>query len=143
MRDYVTRCGTAILIGSATYAADTTPTSIDLAEYDGCTILIEVGAGGITFSGSNKVEFVLTESDDNSSFTAVAATDILHAPVTVTSGIIYNLIAAHASATVVRIGYIGKKRYLKLLADFSGTHGVGTPMSAVAVLSYPKTKPVA
>ncbi len=98
--------------------------------------------GGITFSGSNKVEFVLTESDDDSTFTAVAAADVLHAPVTVTSGIVYNLIAAHASATVTRIGYIGKKRYLKLLADFTGTHGAGTPISAVAVLSYPKTKPV-
>ena len=142
MRDHVTNFGTAILIGSASYSADTTPASIDLAGYDGCTILIEVGAGGITFSGSNKVEFVLTESDDDSSFTAVAAADVLHAPVTVTSGIIYNLIAAHASATVTRIGYIGKKRYLKLLADFTGTHGAGTPISAVAVLSYPKTKPV-
>jgi hypothetical protein len=45
--------------------------------------------------------------------------------------------------TCIRIGYNGKKRYLKLLADFSGTHGTGTPMSAVAILANPKTKPVA
>ena len=143
MRDHVTNCATAVLIGSGAYAADTTPASIDLAGYDGCTILIEVGIGGITFSGSNKVEFVLTESDDDSSYSAVAAADVLHAPVTVTSGVIYNLIAAHAAATAVRIGYVGKKRYLKLLADFSGTHGAATPLSAVAVLGYPKNKPVA
>lgn len=143
MRDHVSDVGLAVLLASATYAADSTPASIDLAGYDGCTIVIEVGVGGITFSGSNKVEFALTESDDDSTYTNVAAADLVHAPVTVTSGIIYNLIAAHAAATAVRIGYIGKKRYLKLLADFSGTHGTGTPMSAVAVLAGPRSKPVA
>ena len=32
-----------------------------------------------------------------------------------------------------KIGYIGGKPYLKLLADFSGTHGTGTPVSALVV----------
>lgn len=143
MRDMVSDVSANVMIASATYSADTTPTAIDLLGYDGCTILIEVGAGGITFSGTNKVEFVLTESDDNSSYSNVAAADVIHAPTTVTSGIVYNLIAAHASATVVRLGYKGKKRYLKLLADFSGTHGTGTPISAVALLGYPTTAPIA
>jgi hypothetical protein len=132
-----------VMIASATLAADSTPIAIDMSGYNSCTILIEVGAGGITFSGTNKVEFVLTESDDNSSYTNVAATDIIHAPITVLSGIVYNLIAAHASATVVRLGYKGTKRYLKLLADFSGTHGTGTPISAVALLGHPLTGAVA
>lgn len=143
MRDHVNDFGASILIGSATYSADTTPASIDLAGYDGCTILIEVGVGGINFDGTNKVEFKLTESDDDSSYSNVAAADLIHAPVTVTSGIIANLITAHAAATVTRVGYIGRKRYLKLLADFSGTHGTGTPISAVALLAGPRSKPVA
>lgn len=143
MRDHVSDFGTAVLLPCASYSADNTPASIDLAGYDGCTIVIEVGVGGITFSGTNKVEFVLTESDDDSSYAAVAAANLTHAPISVSNGIIYNLIAAHASATAVRIGYLGKKRYLKLLADFSGTHGAGTPISAVAILSGPRSKPVA
>jgi hypothetical protein len=133
-----------VLIASATYSADTTPVAVDLAGYKSATILLEVGAGGITFSGSNKVEFVLTESDDNSSYSNVVDADVIHAPIgTVTSGIVYSLIAAHAAGTVVRLGYKGGKRYLKLLADFSGTHGTGTPISAVAVLSHPLSGPVA
>jgi len=143
MRDQVSDFSALVLIPSATISADNTPASIDLAGYQACTILIEVGAGGITFSGTNKVEFVLTESDDNSTFTNVAAADVIHAPIAVTSGIVYNLIAAHAAGTVVRIGYKGTKRYLKLLADFSGTHGTGTPISAVALLGEPLTGPVA
>jgi hypothetical protein len=143
MRDQVNDIGVSVLIPSATYAADSTPASIDLLGYDACTIVVEVGVGGITFTSSNKIEFVLTESNDDSSYSNVAATDILHAPQAVSSGIVYSLTAAHAAATAVRLGYKGSKRYLKLLADFSGTHGAGTPLSAIAVLGDPKTKPVA
>lgn len=141
--DLVSDLSALVLIPSASISADNTPASIDLAGYGSCTILIEVGAGGITFSGTNKVEFVLTESDDNSSFSNVVDADVIHSPLTVSNGIIYNLIAAHAAGTVVRIGYKGTKRYLKLLADFSGTHGAATPISAVALLGHPLTGPVA
>ena len=142
-RDLVSDLSALVLIPSATISADNTPASVDLAGFRSCTLMIEVGAGGITFSGTNKVEFVLTESDDDSTYSNVVAADVIHAPITVASGIVYNLIVAHAAATVVRIGYKGGKRYLKLLADFSGTHGAGTPISAVAVLGHPTTGPVA
>lgn len=49
-------------------------------------------------------------------------------------GIIRSLIAAHATPSVALIGYKGRKRYLRLLADFSGTHGTGTPLSAMVLL---------
>jgi hypothetical protein len=42
-----------------------------------------------------------------------------------TGGIVKSLIAAHAAADTTEVGYIGGKRYLKVLADFSGTHGTG------------------
>jgi hypothetical protein len=142
-KDLVSDFSANVMIASATYSADATPVAIDMAGFEGCQILIEVGAGGITFSGTNKIEFVLTESDDNSSYSNVAAGDVIHAPQAVSSGIVYSLTAAHASATVVRLGYKGTKRYLKLLADFSGTHGTGTPLSAVALLGAPVTGPVA
>lgn len=143
MRDMVSDVSAVVMIASATYSADTTPVTVDLLGHDSCNIYIEVGAGGITFSGTNKVEFVLTESDDDSTYTNVAAADVIHAPQAVSSGIVYSLTAAHASGTVVRFGYKGTKRYLKLLADFSGTHGTGTPLSAIAVTGYPVGGPIA
>jgi len=51
----------------------------------------------------------------------------------ITSGIIKSLTSAHAAADVYRFGYVGNKRYLKLLADFSGTHGSGTPIAAMVL----------
>lgn len=60
------------------------------------------------------------------------------------NGIIRSLIAAKASADteVHCVGYRGKRRYLKLLADFTGTHSSGTPMSAVVQLGNPISAPV-
>lgn len=123
-----------VLIGAATLAADNTPAAVDLRGYDAATILLNVGIGGITFSGSNKIEFVLTHSDDDSTYTNVTTADLTGTDATtVTSGIIKSLVAAHAAAAVYEFGYIGNKRYLKLLADFSGTHGTGTPICATVV----------
>lgn len=131
--DQSERLGVSILLPAATYAADNTPATVDLGTAESCTILLEVGVGGITFSGTNKVEFKLTHSDDDSTYAAVTVADVVGLASVGAGGIVSSLVAAHAAATVDKIGYVGRKRYLKLLADFSGTHGTGTPMSALAV----------
>jgi hypothetical protein len=138
-RDEATEKAPKVLIDSATYAADNTPAAVDMLNYRGATILLNIGVGGITFSGTNKVEFVLTHSDDGTTYTNVTETDIIQdandtLQPALANGIIANLIAAHAAATTSKIGYIGGKRYLKLLADFSGTHGTGTPIGATLIL---------
>lgn len=119
-------------IGNATLAADNTPAAIDLQGYNAAEILLAIGVGGITFSATNKVEFTLTHSDDDSTYTAVADADMLGVS-SISSGIIKSLVAAHAAAAVYRFGYVGGKRYLKLLADFSGAHATGTPIAAVVL----------
>ncbi|MDO4952401.1 MAG: hypothetical protein Q4E34_01060 [Synergistaceae bacterium] len=120
------------VIAPALYSADTTPVALDLVGGRDATIILELGAGGITFDTSNKIEFVLTHSDDNSNYEAVKTADIAGAA-EITDGIVAALTAAHATATVEAIKYIGNKRYLKLLADFSGTHATGTALAATLV----------
>ncbi len=122
----------AILLPPAAYNADNTPASVDLLGALSATIFLMVGIGGITFSGTNKIEFVLTHSDDDSTFTNVTAADLVGVS-SVTNGIVRSLVAAHAAPSVTEIGYIGRKRYLRLLADFSGTHGAATPLAALVV----------
>lgn len=121
------------ILPPAAYNADNTPASFDNGTAQSCTIAIQVGVGGITFSGTNKVEFVLTHSDSESTgFTNVTADDVVGLD-TVTDGIVRSLTAAHASPSVTLLGYKGRKRYLRVLADFSGTHGTATPMAVLAV----------
>lgn len=128
------------LIAAATLAADNTPAGVDLIDARTATILLNVGVGGISFNGTNKIEFVLTHSDAaDDGYTAVTADDLIAddlTPGTITNGIIRALNAAHAAATVQKVGYVGGKRYLKLLADFSGTHGTGTPIAALVVKGH-------
>jgi len=132
MRDMHSSTKALVAIGATALAADNTPAAIDLQGYSAAEIILAIGVGGITFSGTNKVEFVLTPSDDDSTYTAVTTACMLG--VTVASGgIIKALTAAHAAAAVYRYGYVGGKRYLKLLADFSGTHGTATPIAATVV----------
>lgn len=141
MKDLHSSLKPVVLLPAATYSADNTPAAVDLRGFEGAEIVISVGVGGITFSGTNKVEFVLTHSSDDSTYTAVTDADMIGVT-GISSGIIKSLTAAHAAGAVYNYGYIGGKRYLKLLADFSGTHGTGTPLGANVIKGYPHNAPV-
>jgi hypothetical protein len=141
MRDVHSSMLAAVAIGAAVLDADNTPAAIDLQGYNAAEILLDIGVGGITFSGTNKIEFKLTHSDDDQTYTAVTVADVLGLDSVGDGGIIKSLTAAHAAAAVYRVGYIGNKRYLKLLADFSGTHGAGTPIAATVLKMHGHDNP--
>jgi len=142
MRDLHSGVAVATLIGAAALAADNTPAAVDLLGYNAAEILLAIGAGGITFSGTNKVEFKLTHSDDDSTYDAVTTDDMLGVTVS-DGGIIKALTSAHSAAASYRYGYKGGRRYLKLLADFSGTHGTATPIAAMVLLGHGNVQPEA
>lgn len=144
MRDLHSGLSAAVLIGAAALSADNTPEAIDLQGYDGCEIFIAVGVGGITFSDTNKVEFKLRHGDTSvaAAHAAVEQDDVLGVTVA-TGGIVKSLVAAHAAAAVYRLGYIGGKRYLSMLADFSGAHGAATPIAVLAVKGHGFNQPEA
>jgi hypothetical protein len=117
----------------AAYSADNTPASFDIGTALSATIVLQVGVGGITFTADNRVEFVLTHSDlTGEGFTPVTQADVVGVTVA-EGGIVRALVAAHAAPTVTVIGYRGRKRFLRLLADFSGTHATPTPLSAAVL----------
>lgn len=136
-RDFTPYLEPQVLIANATISADNTPAAVDIVGCGSATILLDIGVGGITFSGTNKVEFKLTHSDDNSTYSDVTSADVVLTSTSDSSvgsgGIVYSLIAAHAASAIHMVGYVGGKRYLKLLADFSGTHGSGTPIGAMVI----------
>lgn len=140
MKDLHSHIAVATAIGAAVLSADNTPAAIDLRGFNSAEIVLAVGIGGITFTGSNKIEFRLTHSDDDVTYTDVDDGDVLGAAVAA-GGIIKALTAAHAAAATYRVGYKGGKRYLKLLADFSGTHGAGTPIAAIVIKGHGADNP--
>lgn len=55
----------------------------------------------------------------------------------------YRRRAGHATAAVYRFGYVGTKRYLKLLAALEGTHATGTPVAALVIKGHGQINPQA
>lgn len=143
MKDLHSNIEVVQVIGPVTLAADNTPAAIDLQGFNAAEIVLGIGAGGITFTSTDKIEFKVTHSDDDSSYAAVEAKDILGEVSIGSGGIIKSLTAAHAAAAQYRFGYVGNKRYIKVLADFSGTHGAGTPISVAVIKGQPQIAPVA
>ncbi len=142
MRDLARNIGLATLIPPAVLAADNVPVSVDLLGFNQAVIAIHTGVGGITFTGTNKIDFALTHSDDNTTFVPVEAGDVQGVDV-LAGGIVLGLRTAQADPKVTKLGYVGNKRYLKLLADFSGTHGTGTAISALLIKGQAAKRPVA
>lgn len=146
MKDMHSQMSIVGSIGPATLAADNTPAAIDLLGYNACEILLGIGIGGETFSGSNKIEIEISHSDDDVAYSRPTAEDFL-GEVSVADGttgysIVKSLIVAHAAAAAYRLGYVGGKRYLKILFNFSGTHNTGTPLCAMVLGLHPYIAPV-
>lgn len=146
MRDGRSSLAILTAIAAATYAADGAPITIDRLNYQSVTFALSIGAGGITFNGTNKVEVKLEHSDDGTTWEPVGADNVLGA-VPDANGVVVAVKTAHADPTTQVIGYvdgtIADRRYVRLWPDFSGTHGTGTPISAVAILGQGRQVPVA
>lgn len=141
MRDLHNHMAIAKVLGPVVLAADNTPSAIDLQGFRSAEIVIDAGIGGISFSGTNKIEVKVTHSDDDSTYTDVEDADMLGVT-GIVDGIVKSFVAAHAAAASYAYGYVGGKRYLKVLADFGGTHGTGTPMAINVIKSDPLISPI-
>lgn len=112
---------------AGTYSSTKTPTNgIDLTGYSSCTILCAIGA--MTNSGSGQWTFTLQESDSQSSgFSTVGSADVLLDyglnDGSISSGVFATVDAASEDEAVYTIGYIGSKRYVRVVATAANTPG--------------------
>ena len=122
-------------------AADTDATAIDTQGFNSSMAIVNVGAPGITFSGTNKVDIKLEDSSDNSTFTAVTNNNFVTGGTVDSSGIWQTIDADGDCNAVYGIGYVGPQRYYRVVLDFSGTHGAGTVFGVVGAQSNPLHAP--
>jgi hypothetical protein len=132
-------------IAPASYTTDQTSSALNTASYlyKSLTLAIYVGVGGITFDADNRVDFELTHSDDDSTYVAATDDDVVipYPQVVGTGGVVKSFIAAHAAAEWLVVGYRGKKQYVKVKANFVGTHGAGTILGVMWMLGHPMSAP--
>jgi len=121
--------------------ADTNATGIDTKGFNSSMAIVNVGAPGITFSGTDKVDIKLEDSADNSAFTAVTDNNFVTGGTVGSTGIWQTIDADGECNAVYGIGYVGPKRYYRVVLDFSGTHGTGTVFGVVGAQSNPLHAP--
>ena len=126
-------------IAPAALDADANGTGVDTQGYENVAVVVDSGVEGITLSSTNKIEFELEHSDDNSSWSDAESADVNG---TLGSGGLFLTLDANAeSPQISEIEYLGTKRYVRVVANFSGTHGTATPMSAFVILGKPRHAP--
>ena len=113
--------------------ADANGDGVDLQGFESAAVIVTTGIEGITLSGTDKIDFILEDSDDDSTYAAVTSALSVTEGSVDSSGVFLTLDADAETPQAMTIGYVGGKRYVRVTADFSGTHGTGTPIAAVVV----------
>lgn len=107
------------------YTASANGSGVDLRGFDGALVAFVVGT---VTDGTHTPK--VQESDDDSTYTDVAAADLL--------GSLSDL----ASTTNQRVGYIGSKRHVRAVLTVSGAT-VGAQVAALVVRGLAAQQPVA
>ena len=112
---------------------------VDLQGYEGALIVVTAGAIANGSGAVTLYTFELKESDDYTTFTAVAAADLLGTEPSfqAVTG------ATHEEKVSKTVGYIGSKRYLRIdLVAVPSTPGIGGTFSGIVVKGHPRHAPV-
>jgi hypothetical protein len=116
---------------------------------DKVTVVFDVGAEGITLSGTDYITFKLTKGDAATPTDPVTAEDII-LPANAPAGVVFTpdgagiMVKFDANAEIPGVFSIGVrhgKRYTRVASVHEGTHGVGTPYGVVAILEGLAFKP--
>ena len=140
MRDLSNNIVPVVSLAAAVRAAAANGTGVDLQGYESATVLVDVGAEGDTLSSSVFFEVSLEHSDDNSSFSDVVQADIIDGTIAA-DGIFLKLDGTSggdpdSAGGIFRVGYVGGKRYLRVVLAKTGTHSNGTPLGAMVIKGH-------
>ncbi len=140
MRDLHNQVAVRHTLVPAVTTADATGEAVDRRGFESVEHAVITGQSGDTLSGSVKIDLKLEHSHDNSAWDTVTTPDVIGA--TVTDGIFATIEDAAEDEAVYRIGYIGGRRYSRVVADFTGTHSNGIPLAAIVLLGHAHARPV-
>lgn len=121
-----------LILAAATLTSTTTTIAKDLQGLK--SFAWEVSFGAMAFDTSNYLTATITESDDNSTFTAAPAEAYYPA-----DQLVFN--AAGDANAVHLIQYRGNKRYVKLVLTETGT--VSVPVAINGISECPEFQPKA
>jgi hypothetical protein len=119
-----------------------TGVAVDLKGYESAMVLFNIGISGDTLSGSVYMTCSVEESDDGSTgWGAIPAAGYR-------LDVGPSLVVDDPAEDPILIGVTllagaGRKRYVRAMITFTGTHTNGTPIGAVVVKGHPRVAPAA
>jgi len=128
---------TAIL--SQVLTADANGATCDLLGFGGVAISFNVGNSADTLSGSVEINLEVQHSDDDSTWSACADTDIIDSVTGANTGTLAHIDAPAEDSNVFTTQYIGGKRYVRGVVNLVGTHTNGTPISCTYIRFRPES----
>ncbi|KZY05264.1 MULTISPECIES: hypothetical protein [unclassified Sulfitobacter] len=133
MKDFHSGVSVSQSIAPQAVTAALNGASVDLQGYNAALCVIDIGAGSGT---SPTMTVLLQESDDDTTFTDVAMSDLL-------GGDQLAQITGTTDEAVYRRGYVGNKRYLRVRVSATGGTSPSFPMAAQVIRGHPNDAPVA
>lgn len=140
MKELIKRSSAAVSLSAVSRTADANGTGVDLSGYNSALVVATIGIDS-GLDGSNYISFELEESDDNSTFTDVAAADMLcESPAAAGSSGQFILVDSTSEDDVIaQCSYMGEKRYIRVVANITGT--VTIICSAIVLRGDPAVLP--
>lgn len=114
--------------------ADANGSGVDTQDSVGVAIVAHVGTSGDTLSGSVYIDLEVQHSDDNSTFVACANADIDEAVTGTNTGTFARIDDPAEDDAIYKCNYLGNKRYVRVVANVTGTHTNGTTLGAVVIM---------
>ena len=131
MRDLIKSVTELCKIPTVLTTADLVGAGVDLLGVKGVRLDALIGADtGTLLDGSNYIDIHIEESVDNSTWTDVAAADVLGASITVASGLVHKIDDAAEAEQIYSVRYIGSKPFVRISAEVTGTINCAVALSA-------------
>jgi len=127
MRDLVHNLGVVLALSPAVQAATIKGTAIDLKEFG--SVMFAINTGAIASSGNFTVTVQESDTTTDGDFTDAAASDVI-------GSTLVNPLTADGS---FKVGYIGNKRYVRIVATKNS--GTSIAAGAVAIKGNPRHAP--
>jgi len=144
MRDLYSNLKTTQVLAPAVYDADQNSPPVALQGFGSCLRLVNVGAAGVTLSEPDKIGLEVEETAAKVSgpWTDVNPADLAKSVTGTNDGCFAVIDNAGDDSAVYATAYRGHKRYCRVVVNFIGTHGTGTPVGVTALLGHTHVAPV-
>lgn len=131
MKDLHNNIDVVTVLHSVAVSATQTITDIDFSGANSIELVFDIGVDA-GLGESNKFTFTLQHSDDGTTYTNVAAADVLG--VTPSSGVILTIDSTDEDNTLYHYGYVGGKKYGQIIITETGT--VSCPVSITMIKGH-------